>query len=99
MGVEQDSAVTSAYEVPAETSNLHVVQRGQLLDIDFDDSITGFAADRMRARALLTYEEEKKLLRRIDWHIMPLCAIMFLLKNLDSSNVSLPFFASTYDLS
>jgi hypothetical protein len=42
----------------------------------------------MRARSLLTYEEEKKLLRRIDWHIMPLCAIDFLLKNIDSTNVS-----------
>ncbi|KAI0970136.1 major facilitator superfamily domain-containing protein [Xylaria arbuscula] len=42
----------------------------------------------MRARTYLTATEEKKLLRRIDWHLMPLCSIMFLFKNLDVDNVS-----------
>ncbi|KAK8129005.1 pantothenate transporter [Apiospora sp. TS-2023a] len=44
--------------------------------------------ERSRARQLLTPEEEKKLLRRIDWHLMPLCSIIFMFKNLDSDNVS-----------
>ncbi|KAK8052277.1 transporter [Apiospora rasikravindrae] len=44
---------------------------------------------RSRARQLLTPEEEKKLLRRIDWHLMPLCSIIFMFKNLDSDNVSI----------
>ncbi|KAI1364587.1 pantothenate transporter [Xylaria arbuscula] len=42
----------------------------------------------MRARTYLTAEEEKNLIRRIDWHLMPLCSIMFLFKNLDVDNVS-----------
>ena len=41
-----------------------------------------------QARDLLTPEEERKLLRRIDWHLMPLCSIIFMFKNLDSDNVS-----------
>ncbi|KAK8043163.1 major facilitator superfamily domain-containing protein [Apiospora phragmitis] len=44
--------------------------------------------ERSRLRQLLTPEEEKKLLRRTDWHLMPLCSIIFMFKNLDSDNVS-----------
>jgi hypothetical protein len=91
--IEYDSkgAVTTALE-PSHLDNthLHYVKRGQEVsdDAGFTDSIIGYRAEQMRARSLLTYEEEKKLLRRIDWHIMPLCAIAFLLKNIDSTNVS-----------
>ena len=65
-----------------DDTGLHVVQRGAHVsgsDID-EDSIEGFDADRMKARTLLTADEEKKLLRKIDWHIMPLCSLMFLFK-------------------
>ena len=55
---------------------LHFAKRGQVLEDDAFAEVSGFNAERMRARALLTAEEEKKLLRRIDWHIMPLCALM-----------------------
>lgn len=44
--------------------------------------------ERTQARLLLTPDEEKKLLRRIDWHLMPLCSLIFMFKNLDSNNVS-----------
>lgn len=71
-----------------DDSTLHYARRGEeVLDQD-TDLIVGYEADQMRARTLLTYEEEKKLLRRIDWHIMPLLAFAFLLKNLDANNVT-----------
>ncbi|KAG0645539.1 Pyrrolocin biosynthesis L [Hyphodiscus hymeniophilus] len=78
-------------EVPElQDDQLHYVRRGQEVTNDTlsTDSIEGYDADQMRARALLTYEEEKKLLRRVDWHLMPLLSIAFLLKNIDYSNVS-----------
>ncbi|RDW61479.1 pantothenate transporter-2 [Coleophoma crateriformis] len=68
--------------------NLHYAKRGQVLEDESFAAVHGFEAERMRARALLTTEQEKKLLRRIDWHIMPLCALMFLMKNLDANNVA-----------
>ena len=77
-----------------DTSNpqgdLHLARRGgDVVDSDVDSTdIAGFDADRMRARTLLTADEEKKLLRRIDWHIMPLCSLMFMLKNMDAQNIS-----------
>jgi len=68
-------------------STLHFAKRGEVLEDDAFVGVSGFDAERMRARTLLTAEQEKKLLRRIDWHIMPLCALMFLMKNLDANNV------------
>ncbi|KAH8601958.1 major facilitator superfamily domain-containing protein [Bisporella sp. PMI_857] len=67
---------------------LRYAKRGRILSDAELTGISGFEAERMRARTLLTSEQEKKLLRRIDWHIMPLCALMFLMKNLDANNVS-----------
>ena len=59
------------------------------VDSDVDPSeIQGFDVERMRGRTLLTAKEEKKLLRRIDWHIMPFCSFMFMLKNMDAQNIS-----------
>lgn len=72
-----------------DNSTFHYASRGEILnDASYAaDEITGFDEERMRARTYLTAEEEKKLLRRMDWHVMPFCAIMFLLKNIDSENV------------
>lgn len=77
-------------ETQIDDHGLHLVQRGgELAESDIDDtSIQGFESDRMKARTLLTAEEEKKLLRRIDWRIMPLYSLMFLLKQLDALNIS-----------
>ena len=69
--------------------NLHYTKRGDILgeEVFQDGQIDGYDAERMRARAALTSEEEKKLMRRVDWRVMPLCAMMFLLKNIDYQNV------------
>ncbi|KAK1715326.1 major facilitator superfamily domain-containing protein [Colletotrichum lupini] len=42
----------------------------------------------MKDRALLSAQEEKKLLRRVDFRLMILCAIIFMIKNVDSNNVA-----------
>ncbi|SPO02601.1 uncharacterized protein DNG_05274 [Cephalotrichum gorgonifer] len=49
---------------------------------------TDYDLELMRNRGLLTYEEEKKLLRRVDWHLMLLCALIFLVKNVDANNAA-----------
>ncbi|ESZ89519.1 putative pantothenate transporter [Sclerotinia borealis F-4128] len=99
----KETTITPTYEdkpssldtsEPIATNNgnrrLHYVTRGQeIADAGLStESITGYEAEQMRARAFLTFEEEKKLLRRIDWHLMPLLSICFLLKSIDYSNVS-----------
>lgn len=71
--------------------------RGEVFDAKSDQTIQGFDAERMRARTILTAEEERKLIRRIDWHLMPLCSLMFLFKNMDSDNVSFSSSSSTAD--
>lgn len=82
--VEQTASSSSDDETPP-TEDFHYATRGEVLSND--EAINGFDAERMRDRTLLTAEEEKKLLRRIDWHLMPLCSIIFMFKNLDSDNV------------
>jgi hypothetical protein len=82
-------ASTSTAVVENPSSNLHYARRGSAVDDDTVASdIEGYDAERMRARTLLTVEEEKKLLRKIDLRLMTLCSIMFLLKNIDADNVS-----------
>lgn len=54
---------------------------GNDTDVDAEET-------RRRALAALTPEEEKSLLRRIDWHLMPLCSLIFMFKNLDVDNAS-----------
>ncbi|CZT03211.1 related to putative tartrate transporter [Rhynchosporium graminicola] len=88
-----DIQVSSSKITSIEGSNpkrLHLVQRGDvILESEVsDETITGYDADLMRARASLTADEEKKLMRRVDWRIIPLCAVMYAVKNIDSSNVS-----------
>ncbi|KIX99639.1 uncharacterized protein Z520_04273 [Fonsecaea multimorphosa CBS 102226] len=71
-------------------NTIHVVPRGEELadDSSLENEIVGYDAERMKARTLLTEAEEKKLMRRVDWHLMPLCSIMFLLKNMDYQNAA-----------
>jgi putative SOS response-associated peptidase YedK len=49
--------------------------------------IPGYDANLMGARATLSSAEEKRLLRRIDWHLIPLLAVMYMLKSVDFTNV------------
>lgn len=80
--IEVDSSSSSSVD------GFHRAVRGEVIDVKDDQTILGFDAERMQARAALTAEEEKKLIRRIDWHLMPLCSLIFLFKNLDVDNVS-----------
>ncbi|OKP10893.1 hypothetical protein PENSUB_3713 [Penicillium subrubescens] len=67
---------------------LHFVRRGEALveASSSQESIDGYDPDLMSGRTLLTAEEEKKLLRKIDWRLMTLCSLIFMFKNLDSNN-------------
>ncbi|XDG09219.1 hypothetical protein ABKA04_008834 [Annulohypoxylon sp. FPYF3050] len=82
-------------EAPGDSSSssvndgFHHARRGEIVDdVSGGEVIDGYEAERMRARTALTADEERKLIRRIDWHLMPLCSLIFMFKNLDSDNVS-----------
>jgi len=92
----RDAAYVNSKSVGADSDTssagdgFYRVARGdEIADIGSDQAIEGFDAERMRARTALTADEEKKLIRRIDWHLMPLCSLIFLFKNLDVDNVSI----------
>jgi hypothetical protein len=84
---EISQANTTALQ--SQRNKIHYAKRGEAIShLSIDETIDGFQADSQGARTLLTAEEEKRLLRRIDWHLMPLCSLIFMFKNLDSDNVS-----------
>ena len=58
-------------------------------DTHIDES--GYEFPGAGQRFTLSAQEEKKLLRRIDWHLLPLMAIIYMMKTLDASNVRLPY--------
>lgn len=78
------------HPVPGK-KNLHLVERTGneegLVQYDDSDSISGFDAALMGARVALSNVEEKKLIRRIDWRLIPLLSLMYMLKSVDYSNV------------
>lgn len=84
------TAITSPVgEKYVGADHLHLVPRTEVLP-EYDDSqsqITGYDPTLMRARATLSSDEEKKLIRRIDWHLLPLLAVMYMVKTIDASNV------------
>ncbi|KAE8327118.1 major facilitator superfamily domain-containing protein [Aspergillus sergii] len=85
------SSDISVEESPGQgRGNVHYVKRTENDSLpEYEgDVIPGYDANLMRARASLSSAEEKKLLRRIDWHLIPLLAIMYMLKSVDFTNVS-----------
>lgn len=70
-------------------NNMHFVSRkenGSLHEYE-DHIIPGYDANLMRARASFSSAEETRLLRRIDWHLIPLLAIIYMVKSVDFTNV------------
>lgn len=89
---DRTSDVTSTRE-PDTHHEFHYAKRGEALAeaSSSQESIEGYDPSLMNGRELLTAEEEKKLLRKIDWRLMALCSIIFMFKNLDSNNVRMHF--------
>lgn len=49
---------------------------------------------RETALTALTAEEERKLIRKVDWRLIPLLSMLYLMKKIDENNVSSPRFLS-----
>ena len=70
----------------SKSASITLAQRG-LIDNEDASAQTDDETAR-RNRTLLSAQEEKALLRRIDWRIMTICSLLFLLKNIDADNIS-----------
>lgn len=68
---------------------VHLVERGQVIDqTSLQAYAVGFEAKLMSGRALLSKDEEQRLMRRIDFRLMSLLTCIPMVKNLDANNVS-----------
>lgn len=70
----------------AKNVDISLARRGILADGDAIDLTEEETAQ--GDRTLLSAQEERALLRRIDWRIMTVCSMLFLLKNIDADNIS-----------
>ena len=78
-------------EPPLQSNHLYFASRGEAAppyDVTPNDEIIGYDSSLMRDRTLLSNDEEKRLLRRIDWRLLPLLAAMYMVKTIDAANVS-----------
>ncbi|KAK6225635.1 hypothetical protein QIS74_01682 [Colletotrichum tabaci] len=89
MGVKNVHDASTAIH-PETHDELRTVKRANKDDIVPDDATTLSDSELAREAALtaLTVEEEKKLIRKVDWRLIPLLAMLYLVKKLDESNVS-----------
>ncbi|ENH73363.1 Putative transporter C11D3.18C, partial [Fusarium oxysporum f. sp. cubense race 1] len=80
----------SSYGEPPVKQHYNTVTRGESIPSsdDINDNIVGYDGRLMGARTRLSSQQEKKLLRRIDWHLIPLLSVMYMVKSIDASNVS-----------
>jgi hypothetical protein len=84
----------SPHTVPVsfeQNNNLHLVDRN---GVDYpeqicDGLISGYDSIPIGARTALSSDEGKKLLSRIDWHLISLLAVIYMLKSVNFTNVSL----------
>lgn len=90
----ESKSVSRAVTVPSDDlfhgdfAQLHSIHsKGESVEAQTNAEVVSYDHKRMRNRTLLSYEEEKKLMRRVDWHLMPLCALIFMVKNVDANNV------------
>lgn len=85
----RDNEVTAvSVEEPSSQFNFKTAQRGgkhhEILDAAEN---VDYEADRETALTALTSEEEKRLIRRVDWRLVPLLCLLYLMKKIDENNV------------
>lgn len=71
---------------PKAEKSLFIATANLPSDGQTSPTITGEIKDQFEA---LTAQEEKKLLRRIDWRLLPLLSVMYVVKTIDAQNVRL----------
>ncbi|KAF2010004.1 putative pantothenate transporter [Aaosphaeria arxii CBS 175.79] len=66
----------------------HQLSQDETLKKFETENLTRLDDERAEDRQLLSHEEEKKLLRRVDLRLMVLCAVIFMIKNVDANNAA-----------
>lgn len=84
-------AASSADDVEISPAhNFKVADRGGKGADPQNEDIIDYELDREAALTALTVEEERKLIRRVDWRLVPLLCLLYLMKKIDENNVRTP---------
>lgn len=86
----QDKPNTLASTRSIDSPKDYDYQSGEVEKGAIPDSVTS------NSRSSMSGAEEKRLLRRIDWRLLPLLAAMYVVKTIDAQNVSqsVPYWAT-----
>lgn len=83
-------AVTPSMDHPYLSADFKTAKRdGRALNTDRSDILSEDTIDRETVLTALTTKQELRLIRRVDWRLMPLLCLLYLVKKLDETNVSL----------
>ncbi|CEL00784.1 hypothetical protein ASPCAL00380 [Aspergillus calidoustus] len=92
MSAPKTNEITETPVPQAEPSSHHSFKTAKRVDKQVDVVYNGPTVDdeiaREAALTALTAEEEKKLIRRVDWHLVPLLCLLYLMKKIDESNAT-----------
>ena len=77
------SVVAAAELEPTSTTFATAKRTGKDVGDETVDEIS-----REAALTALTADEERKLIRRVDWRLVPLLCMLYLMKKIDENNVS-----------
>lgn len=78
----------SVTAISSETGFQTAKRAGKKAVYDGSTTTSDHELTREEALTALTAEEEKRLLRKVDWRLIPLLCMLYLVKKLDESNVS-----------
>jgi hypothetical protein len=91
MSTPKTNEITETPVAEVEPSSHHNFKTAKRVDKQVDVVYNGPTIDdevaREAALTALTAEEEKKLIRRVDWRLVPLLCLLYLMKKIDESNV------------
>ncbi|KAL2847871.1 major facilitator superfamily domain-containing protein [Aspergillus pseudoustus] len=92
MSQPKSNEITETPVLAAEDSAQHNFKTGKRVDKQVGVVYNGPMVDdevaREAALTALTAEEEKKLIRRIDWRLVPLLCLLYLMKKIDETNAT-----------
>lgn len=85
MSRTQEISALSVDETPSFHLKFRTAIRGEEVSNAFgaDEEIS-----RETALTALTAAEERKLIRKVDWRLLPLLSMLYLMKKIDENNVS-----------
>lgn len=85
---QEITAVSASEPDVLPKHDFKTAKRRGVQDETAEDGASSEDIDRETALTALTADEEKRLIRRVDWRLVPLLCTLYFMKKIDEMNVS-----------